>query len=117
MNKTLVSALVLSLALGAGAASARANGDMGPRALPGFSELDGDGNGKVTQEELKAFAEARRAEMEAKRTDRMADRGQRIFDRFDANDDGALDADEYAAISDRVAQRMEKRGLRGWGRH
>jgi hypothetical protein len=130
MKKTFISALALTIALGAGTAYARGNGEMGPRAMPSFEELDRDGNGQVTLEDVQAFGEARRAEMEAKRADRMAERstqmgerGSRLFDRVDANDDGVVDAEEYAAFTDRVAERMEKRGKggergeRGWGRH
>jgi Ca2+-binding EF-hand superfamily protein len=124
MKTTLISALALSVALGAGAATARGMGDTGPRALPSFEELDRNGNGQVTLEDLQAYGDARRAEMEAKRAERMKDRaermgerGQRMFDRVDANDDGVVDAEEYAAFTDRMAERMEKRGKRGQSRH
>lgn len=118
MKKTLISALALTIALGAGTAYARGNSEMGPRALPSFEELDRDGNGQVTQEELKAFAEARRAEIDSNRAEQIGDRGQRMFDRVDADDDGVINAEEYAAFSDRVTERMERRGMdgkRGWG--
>ena len=124
MKKMLISALALSTALGAGIATARGMGDTGPRALPSFEELDRNGNGQVTLEDLQAFGNMRRAEMQAKRAERMQDhaertgeRGSRMFDRVDANGDGVVDAEEYAAFTDRMAERMEKRGKRGWGRH
>lgn len=124
MKKILMSALVLTVSLGSGAAIARGMGEAGPRTLPSFEQLDRDGNGQVTPEEIRAFGEARRAEMEAKRDDRMqehaalmGDRTSRMFDRVDANDDGVVDAEEYAAFTDRMAERMEKRGKRGWGHH
>ncbi|SUZ32783.1 hypothetical protein ROE7235_02545 [Roseibaca ekhonensis] len=124
MNKILIPAIALSVALGAGVASARGNHDMGPRNLPSFEELDRDGNGEITPEDIQAFGEARRAEIEAKRAERMkeraaqmGERGQRMFDRVDANDDGVVDAEEYAAFTDRMAERMENRGKGRWGRH
>lgn len=124
MKKTLISALALSIALGAGAATARGMQDQGPRPLPSFEELDRHGNGQVTLEDLQAFGETQRAEMEAKRAERMqeraermGDRGQRMFDRVDANDDGVLDAEEYAAFTAHRAERMEHHGKRGQGRH
>jgi Ca2+-binding EF-hand superfamily protein len=124
MKKTLISALALSIALGVGAAMARGMQDHGPRTLPSFAELDRNGNGEVTLEDLQAFGAARRAEMEAKRAERMKERAakmderrQRMFDRVDANGDGVVDAGEYAAFTDRMEERMEQRGKRGWGRH
>lgn len=124
MKKILMSALVLTVSIGSGAAIARGMGEMGPRSVPSFEQLDRDGNGQVTLEDMQAFGEARRAEMEAKRAERMqdraakmGDRGTRMFDRVDANDDGVVDAEEYAAFTDRMAERMEKRGKRGWGHH
>ena len=95
-----------------------------PAPLPSFAELDRNGNGEVTLEDLQAFGAARRAEMEARRAERMKERAakmderrQRMFDRVDANGDGVVDAGEYAAFTDRMEERMEQRGKRGWGRH
>ena len=36
--------------------------------------------------------------------------GERMFSRIDANSDGALDAEEYAAFTAKVAERMQQRG-------
>lgn len=113
MKQMMISALALSIALAAGAAMARGNGEMGPRALPSFEELDQDNNGQVTLEDVQAFAEARHAAMEKKRAARQA----RMFEHVDVNNDGVVDAEEYTAFTDRVAERREQRGKRGWGRH
>ena len=116
MKKIVISALALSVALGAGAAMARGMGEkgkMGPRAMPSFEEMDRDGNGQITLEDMQAFAEARRAEMDERPAERMknrAERGQRMFERVDANSDGVVDAGEYAAFTERMAQRMDHRG-------
>ena len=123
MKKIVISALALSIALGAGAAMARGMGEMGkmgPRAMPSFEELDRDGNGQITLEDMQAFADAHRAEMDAKRAERMqnrAERGQRMFNRVDANSDGVVDAGEYTAFAERMAERMDHRGKGGRGQH
>jgi len=69
MKKAVISALALSIALGAGVAGARGVGDMQARALPSFEELDVDGNGGITRDDLAAFADARVA---ARTTDAVA---------------------------------------------
>lgn len=41
------------------------------------------------------------------RAERMAERGARMFSRIDSNDDGVIDADEYARFTARMAERAE----------
>lgn len=120
MKKIFISALALSVALGAGAAMARGMGDMGPRALPAFDALDRDGNGQITLEDMQAFRAGRHAEMGAERmkmrAENMDERGSRMFDRVDANSDGVVDAQEYAAFTDQMAERMQNHDKGGRGR-
>jgi Ca2+-binding EF-hand superfamily protein len=49
-----------------------------------------------------------RAERRAERmAERQAERGVRMFSRIDSNDDGVIDADEYARFTARMAERAE----------
>jgi len=78
-------------------------------------------DGLLSEDELRDGMAALRDDMTRRlRGDAERDRaemGQRMFDRVDANDDGVVDAEEYAAFTDRMAEPMEKRGKRGWGRN
>jgi len=85
-----------------------------------FARLDADRDGAVTQDELRARAEARRGERREGREQRRAERGERraeAFARLDANGDGSISRTEFEARPrlDR-AERLERRGERG-GRH
>lgn len=84
---------------------------MGHGMRPGFEELDADGDGKVTRDEMQAHMQARfgaadtdgdgklsRAELSARIEARQAERRERrldrMFDRHDTDGDGALSMDE-----------------------
>lgn len=86
MNKTILTALALSLALGVTAAEARQHG---PK-LPQFSVVDTDGNGQITEAELSALATVK-------------------FNEADTNGDGFLDIDEIKARSENMAERLAER--------
>lgn len=119
---------ILMIAIAAGltvqAIPAAAEGPQ--RERPAFSEIDADGDGFVTQDEMTAFGEARQAEREAQRAERFAAadtngdgglsaeeivaaenmrRAERMIERFDANDDGLIQADEMGGPSDRAGNR------------
>lgn len=103
-----------------------------------FAGLDADGDGSVSVDEFTAHAEARAAE----RATRMFDRldvdgdgflsrdvletrmgrgpGARMLSRFDTDDSGGIDPEEFAAAQDRIAEHRGKsrdgkgRGWRRW---
>jgi Ca2+-binding EF-hand superfamily protein len=92
-----------------------------------FALIDADGDGYITQDEMKAHQDARRAEMQERRAERAAARWAELdtdgdgrlslaeytaarikpFDRIDANNDGVVTADEIEAMR---AQARERRG-------
>lgn len=93
-----------------------------------FTQMDTNGDGALSQEEIQASADARFAamdadgdgfltaeEMQAAAAARRADRGQRMLERLDADGNGSLSAQELAAMgegkmgkrSDRMMQRMD----------
>jgi len=100
MNKNLVGTIIaLALALAASAtgvsASSHKDGGHGPRGpMPTFEEFDANKDGKVSKDEMQAFAKAQ-------------------FAKMDANSDGGLSADEMAKDG------MEKivNNTKGSGRH
>lgn len=47
------------------------------------------------------------AQADDTRAERRAERGARMFSRIDSNDDGVIDADEYARFTARMAERAE----------
>lgn len=95
--------------------------DAGPRSAEVFAELDADGDGALSLEELQAgrggdrFAQAdtdgdgtiTRDEMLAQVTERAEAGVDRFFDRFDADEDGAVTQEEIAEA--REAQNEERR--------
>lgn len=72
------------------------------RATERFADIDTDGDGRVTQEEL--FSEERKAA-------KIAEKRQRRFDRLDADGDGAITPEEFA----RRVQRLEELDSNGDG--
>ncbi|MDD9729799.1 EF-hand domain-containing protein [Mameliella sp. AT18] len=99
----------------AGVASAKgmefgAHGPRGAFMQEMFAEIDADGDGKVTKEEIEAFKTARfeatdtdgdgklsREEIAAARDARRVARMQTMVERLDQDGDGLLSADELAA--------------------
>jgi len=105
------------IALG-GAAQAK-TGDKGAM----FEQIDADGNGAVTQEELRAHAAARFATADADndgfvtpqemQAQRGGKRAEKMLERHDANKDGKLDAAELEAAAEsrhgkRAAKMMQR---------
>lgn len=118
---TLKIVLATSLiALGAGAAAAQERGQPGMS----FEELDTDGSGEITVEDLAARADTRFAEYDtngdgsvsqeefvAVHTARAAERASEMFARMDADGDGALSRDvmEMRRGGGRMGERMIER--------
>lgn len=116
MKRTTTLAAALIAALGATALPAtaqdRGDGPRGPRGpMFSFEEMDTNGDGKLTQEEIEAHAAAKFAEadtdgdgalsaeemiarMETHRAERMKRGAERMIERRDTNDDGKLSAEE-----------------------
>jgi Ca2+-binding EF-hand superfamily protein len=78
--------------------------------VPEFTELDVDGNGSISVEDLEAYRTSRftavdtdgdgsisRAEFIAERVSQVEERAGAMFDRLDADGDGALSQDAIAA--------------------
>jgi hypothetical protein len=130
--------------MGADFATLDADGDGGiteadlvARATARFAEADADGSGGLTGAEMVAMAEMIRQEQMAARLERRMARiddsgdgeiqfdelqarapaGVHFFDAFDADNDGAVSAEEFAAAEEEMAAMHEDRGPRegGWG--
>lgn len=86
--------------------------DFVQRRVERLRAADANGDGQVTAEEIRARAQARRAERGAKQAERRA----ALFERLDANKDGSLSRAEFEASPARGdhAGRMT-RGHRGMG--
>lgn len=131
MKKTIIlSALAVALSITAVTADAR-GGDRGDMRAD-FSTLDADGNGEVTQAEMLAHAQLRFDDVDtngdgalsaeeliaarsADVSDRMERRINRMLERADANDNGTLEFDEMRPSSDRAAARFERIDTDGSG--
>lgn len=76
-----------------------------------IEKADTNGDGLLQQSELEAQAQERA-------DGRRGDRAERMFERFDADEDGALSAEEFAAATEAAAERGDRgrhgeRGERG----
>lgn len=102
-------ARIASIALVSVALSTSAVLAMGPAGGPrmSFAELDADGDGKITQEEMQGHRAARfaradtdgdgnlsRAELEAQAQAQASEHVTRMIERLDSNKDGQLSLDE-----------------------
>ncbi|PWG16212.1 EF-hand domain-containing protein [Salibaculum griseiflavum] len=112
----LIAALTAGFALTVSAEARGFGAGHGPKAqMPSFEEMDLDGNGALTAEEMRAAMQARmQARFEAADTDgdgglsaeemtammqaRMANRMERHLDRADENGDGLLQIEEMQAM-------------------
>lgn len=115
-----IAGLVALLAVGGGAVWAKSGGH-----AKHFGEIDADGNGQVTQEELKAHASARFAkadtdgdgqlspeEMAQRGKARRAKRAQKMMERLDTDGNGKLSQEELMARRDpaKLFQRLDADG-------
>lgn len=122
MNKNLVGTII-ALALAASAtgvsASSHKDGGHGPRGpMPTFEEFDANKDGKVSKDEMQAFAKAQFAKMDANSDgglsademakdgmEKMKKRQDKMFKKMDENGDGVLSFDE---LNGKMAKRGEK---------
>ena len=127
---TLTGALILALAATSLPVMAQdGQAKEGPRGHRGqmfnFDDVDANGDGKVTQDEIAAHGAARFAaadtdcdgslsvdemvaNMDRKREERMRKGAERMIERRDANDDGQLTADEMTPRNgDRMFARLD----------
>ncbi|WP_186766514.1 EF-hand domain-containing protein [Puniceibacterium confluentis] len=128
-QKWITGACMTVLALSGGALQAEGAGSdagaHGARAAMVFGDLDANGDGQLTQEEMTAHRTARFAaadadgdglltaeEMTAAAASRMAERTARMIKRMDRNDDGLLSPEEMRAGRDpgRMFRRVDSNG-------
>lgn len=124
----LVAAIAAGITLAATAQAREGYGDRGARLqMPTFEEIDANGDGNVTPEEIATAMQVRAdarfaqvdtngdgalsadelsAQVDADRAERMADRIAKRIEDADANGDGLLQAEELAA---QMEDRMEGR--------
>ena len=60
-----------------------------------FAEIDTNGDGALSQAELDAHHEAKRAEREAERAERKAKRKAEMFAKLDTDGNGTISAEEF----------------------
>ncbi len=113
---------VLGVAMVASAGFALAQGKPGHGQRPSFEEVDANGDGKITQDEMQARAAARfsqadsdgdgaisRDEMMARAMARAEKRVDRMMSRMDADNDGKVSQAEMQNMRDKRMGRMIKR--------
>lgn len=136
MKRDYIIAGIVATSLVASAGMAAAQGKkpggmrgMGPM-MPEFSELDADGDGKVTQAEMEAHAKARfdaadtdgngklsaeemAAAAKKREEERRAKRAAKMLERLDTNNDGEVSFDEMPGQqtrADRMFARVDADG-------
>jgi len=78
-----------------------------------FVAIDTDGDGQLSQDELSAHQEVMRAQMQARFEERSGDRVDYMFERYDTNKDGSITRDEVtAAQAARAAEWKAKKAER-----
>lgn len=126
MKQALVLAGLIALGFTITAGDVAAKEGRGQGARISFSELDSDGDGKITVEELQArqvaqlteadansdgflSAEELVAQMQGRDAERAERRIARMIDRLDSNDDGQLSLEEAQARNDdsRMIDRLD----------
>lgn len=120
----------LALALGAGVASAKGFGGKGGHHGPrmNFEQVDANGDGMITKEELAAHAQARFTETDTNGDGNLSaeelaaaserakeERVQKMIERRDTNNDGVLSFDEMKPSEDRTAKMFERLDTDGDG--
>ena len=120
-SKTMILSVVgAAMVATAGFAVAQGKGGYGER--PSFEEVDSNGDGKITQDEMQARAAARcgaadshgdgaisRDEMMSRAMARVETRVDRMMDRMDADDDGKISQAEMQQMRGKHMGRMIKR--------
>jgi len=122
MQSKTMSLSVVGAAMVATAGFAVAQGKGGYGERPSFEEVDSNGDGKITQDEMQARAAARfgaadsdgdgaisRDEMMARAMARVETRVDRMMDRMDADDDGKISQAEMQQMRGKHMGRMIKR--------
>ena len=110
MNNATLKITALTALILAGSGMALAKGPGGERGMPTFEELDADGSGEITTEDLALLRENRfadvdtdgdgmvsEAEFVAAAEGRAAERAAQRFARLDADGDGVLSRDALEA--------------------
>lgn len=122
MNKTPLKILLATALLVSGSTMAMAKGP--DHKLPTFEELDADGSGEITTEDLAALRENRFAKIDADgngsvtleeftaaQVAKASERAKAMFEKLDADGDGVLSRDvlESKSSGKRGAEHMLKR--------
>ncbi|WP_306153084.1 EF-hand domain-containing protein [Roseovarius sp. MMSF_3281] len=120
--RTMILSVIGAAMVVTAGAGAMAQGKHGDHKRPSFEEVDANGDGKVSRDEMQARAAARfndadsdgdgaisRDEMIARAMARVEKRVDRMMSRLDADDDGMVTEAEMQQMRDKHMGRMFKR--------